>query len=521
MYIRVLAIYLVIGVSVLQAVEPTDLSKIQGVWQGRSIESDDVDADNAFENARFVFEGDLVTIYQSNKWIRTCRFGLNATSPIPEIDFANPSNPTPETSMQGVYRFQGESLHLCFGELRPQDFRDIEGADLMVLDRPEAEATEAVPAWCLDVSPDGRFLAAAGGQRNRRGVVTLFHTEDWSVSLAHAEQRAATCLAFSPDGKQLAIGTQIGEVAILNLETQTVEQRWHTESWAVFGITWTPDGRDVIAACANGLLKRFCADCGSIRATFDTWKADAVPNPKLGGHADRNLWDAAVKRDGTTMLTGGWNGTTRLWNLTTGKMIQAFPDVERSTQGVKFMPDERHIVTNGLGSDAVIVRTADSFQVRAKLDAKGRDVAVHPDGQLIAAATLNEVRLFRLDLSDPSAAQKTECQKLLDQVADPSEQVHSAAAKKLKSIGLPADSILEEASRNAQGESLARIKQIQAEIESPEPVATLTGHPSELRQVVVSPTGNFLATSTIAGMIWIWNPETCEVLHKTTLMELP
>ena len=500
------------------AAEPTDFAKLQGVWHAVSMEVEgQVDSGAELNNSRFVFERNLVTIYQGGKRVGSYRFGLHAKKPLSEIDFAASENPAPETSKLGIYRFQGGTLELCLGQNRPAKFRGVEGADYIVFKRPKPEKSPAVPAWCLDGSPDGNRLAIAGGRRNGRGVVALLNVKDGSVVLSHTEQRAATCVAFSPDGNKLAIGNQIGEVAIFGLKTGTVENRWHTGQWAVFGITWTPDNRDVVAACANGFIKRFCADCGTLRATFDTWQADDISNPKLGGHSDRNLWDVAISKDGQTLLSGGWNGTTRLWNLTTGGMEQAFPDIEKCSQGVKFTPGERHFISNGLMSKAVIVRARDTYEIRAELDAVGRDVAVHPDGQHFAASTLEEVRVFQLDLSEPTTEERAAYRKFVEQLADVDEKTQAAAAEKLRKIGLPADAALEQAGRTAQGEALSRIKQLREDIKSPEPIATLTGHQGEVRQVVYSPTGSFLATSSGVGEVRIWDPETFKIRHDFTL----
>ncbi len=519
MSIRVLAFcgaFLSVGFS--QAAKPTDLEKLQGVWHAVSLEANGkVDSGAALNDSRFVFEQNLVTIYQGNKRVGSHRFALHPKKNIPEIDFAASEHPTPATSKLGIYRFQNDALELCLGQTRPGKFRGTDGADFLTFKRPKPEATPAVPAWCLDGSPDGNRLAIAGGRRNGRGVVVLLNIKDARVALSHTEQRAATCVAVSPNGEKLAIGNQVGEVAILDVKTGEIENRWHTGKWAVFGITWTPDNRDVIAACANGFIKRFCADCGTLRTSLDTWAADGISNPKLGGHDDRNLWDVAVSRDGQTLLSGGWNGTTRLWNLTTGGMDQAFSDIEKSSQGVKFTPDERHIVSNGIMSQAVILRSRDTYEIRAELDAVGRDVAVHPDGKHIAASTLEEVRIFRLDLSEPTEKEQAAYRKLAEQLAETDEKAQTEAAEKLRKIGLPADAVLKEAARTAQGGLLSRIKQLREDIKSPKPIAKLTGHKGEIRQVVYSPTGSFLATSSGVGEVRIWNPETFELQQSFVL----
>lgn len=92
-----------------------------------------------------------------------------------------------------------------------------------------------------------------------------------------------------------------------------------------------------------------------------------------------------------------------------------------------------------------------------------------------------------------------------------------AAAEELQRICLPVDVLLQEAGRTADGTSLQRIGQVQDVIRSPVPIATLEGHQGEVRQAVFSPTGNFMATSTITGDVRIWNPESFQLVHQITL----
>jgi WD40 repeat protein len=150
----------------------------------------------------------------------------------------------------------------------------------------------------------------------------------------------------------------------------------------------------------------------------------------------------------------------------------------------------------------------------------GRDVAVHPDGELFACSTMEDVKIFRLDLSEPTERQLADFRKLTEQLADADQEIRAAAMEKLEAIGLPADFILEEAAGTAKGDHLERIKQLRAQIQSPPPIAALK-HEGEVRQVVISPTGNFLATSAMAGDIRIWNPKTFELQHQMKLKLLP
>ena len=174
------------------------------------------------------------------------------------------------------------------------------------------------------------------------------------------------------------------------------------------------------------------------------------------------MWDAAVSPDGKTLLTGGWNDTTRLWNLQTGEMLQNFFATESSTQGVEFTKDGRFFATSGIYGLAV-VRDAKSLQIRTRLNASGRDIAVHPNGNWFVVGASDGIHVFKLPPTDvgTSAVGQNEVQK--------------------------------------------------ADVTIPE------GR-GEIRQVTYSSNGRFLASSAASGVVSIWDGENFKPL-KTLEMK--
>jgi WD40 repeat protein len=381
-------------------------------------------------------------------------------------------------------------------------------------EKPAAGEKPGVPVWCLDVTQDGSLLVAAGGNRGAsdRGVLQVWDTRDWSVALRMWENRAATCAAISPDQSQLAVGTQIGEVLIVDLAAKKIVKRWPTGQWAVFGITWTPNGSDVIAACASGVIKIWNAQSGALKSTLDTWQADGTNNPMLTGHGDRNIWDVTVSSDGKTLLSAGWNDTTRVWDLQNGALQQEFFETDSSTQGVKFTPDEKFFVSVGINGNAFI-RETETLHVRMTLPVSGRDISVHPQGEWIAVATLEDVQVFKVNLKRSKDAQAARYQKLIAQLGDADGTVRDAASAELESIGAPAEPYLFDALDATNVETRTRARRLWEKRSVPIPSFTLAGHRGEVRQVVFSPNGKFLASSTLEGEVRVWDTDQFQQQH--------
>lgn len=373
-------------------------------------------------------------------------------------------------------------------------------------EEPPAEGEgRPVPVWSLDFSPDGSLLAAAGGERDGGGVLQVWDTRDWTSILAIPEDRGLTCVAFSPDGKSLAVGTQKGQFAIFDVASQKTTAFWESGKWAVYGVTWTPDGKRIVGACANGVIKVWDAKSQTLQITFDVWQTDGIADPGLRSHLDRNQWDVAVTADGKTLLSGGWNDTTRLWNLESQKQIRAFGGQDQSTQGVKLMPDEKHFVSAGMKTGCVRIREMQTFRERMTLPVSGRDVAVHPNGTLIAACSLSDVQVFRVNLESPNAAAQLRARALIKQLSAEDPQVRAMALASLKEMGPQVEPLLYEALQSKPVQSNAQIQELWEELRTPQPLRVLADLQGEVRQVVFSPTGKFLAASTLTGDVRVWN----------------
>jgi len=69
-----------------------------------------------------------------------------------------------------------------------------------------------------------------------------------------------------------------------------------------------------------------------------------VAKRRLKGHS-HFVQDVAVSSDGQFALSGSWDGTLRLWNLTTGQTEKRFVGHQKDVLSVAFSADNRHIVS--------------------------------------------------------------------------------------------------------------------------------------------------------------------------------
>lgn len=89
-----------------------DKDRIQGTWIVTSAAAEGLPTDpNPLLNAKFVFEGDTVTLLTDKK---KGRFELRPDKDPKEIDLVPQSNESEDNSpVAGIYKFDGETLVLC------------------------------------------------------------------------------------------------------------------------------------------------------------------------------------------------------------------------------------------------------------------------------------------------------------------------------------------------------------------------------------------------------------------------
>ena len=188
----------------------------------------------------------------------------------------------------------------------------------------------------VSFSPSGEMIATGGRHAKLwdagtyTEIVTFKH-HDWVWTVA-----------FSPDGKLLATGDNSGQVNIWDLQSQQIVTQLHADSTSVYTIQFSPDNQILAAAGYEGNVKlwktpnwipygtltsngtisdiSFSPDSSKLAATgyksIHLWTVGTGENiVTLTGHTD---WvrTTAFSPDGNALISGGADGTVRIWNIT-------------------------------------------------------------------------------------------------------------------------------------------------------------------------------------------------------------
>jgi WD40 repeat protein/serine/threonine protein kinase len=168
-----------------------------------------------------------------------------------------------------------------------------------------------LPVYCLRFSADGRRLATCACDRKPVGgshEIKVWDAADGALLASHSGQGRVFTLAFSPDGRWLAIGGDNG-VTVFDGSAERVIVHLPARSGYATALSFSPDGRR-LASAEGDESQVFLWDC-------DDWNASESPRPLHRLTAPGLICDLAFSPDGKR-LAGGSRDAIKMWDTQTG-----------------------------------------------------------------------------------------------------------------------------------------------------------------------------------------------------------
>jgi serine/threonine protein kinase/WD40 repeat protein len=273
----------------------------------------------------------------------------------------------------------------------------------------------------LYFSPDERFLLGLGEGYTLR----VWRVADGQRALRD-ELRGCRSHAFSPDGRQLAVGWQEW-VLIFDLATGQEVKRWRLPTSA-YKLAFHPDNGKLAVGYFNARVASVY-DAGSgalltdlpVGATSDqvvAWHPDGERLAVAGSDPRIQIWNVAAKRivatleghaqrvttvtfhpDGELMASHGWDGQLLLWHPSSGRQLMRLT----STHAPHFSTDGRWLGVMWKGDRADLLEVTPTREYRTLVSSVGAGQGgyryyadISPDGRLLVAGMDEGARLWDL-----------------------------------------------------------------------------------------------------------------------------
>jgi WD40 repeat protein/tRNA A-37 threonylcarbamoyl transferase component Bud32 len=174
------------------------------------------------------------------------------------------------------------------------------GGDVVVVDLKTGEHARSFHTGGLSklaYSPDGRLLAVGG----ENGVVYL-----WNVAAGRHEADleghvgAVASVSFGPDGRRLVSAGNDATVRVWDIATRNCQTVLRGHPGDIFSAVFHPGGTRVASAGRDGAVWLWDVEAGTEVA-------------RLQGHTNY-VWSLAFSPDGKSLASGSGDGTVRLWD---------------------------------------------------------------------------------------------------------------------------------------------------------------------------------------------------------------
>lgn len=274
-------------------------------------------------------------------------------------------------------------------------------------------------------------------------------------------------LAFSPDGKWLAVGGSNRRVQLYQWPSGEFAGDLDGHTGRLIHVEFTPDSRSLISASDDNRIIVWELETREVRATFT-------------GHSSR-IW-SLEQLPQEIIASSSWDTNIRLWDINTGDEVGRLP-APPGVWAMAFAPDQRRLYAGAYDGAFLIYDYDKRWPLIVQNDPSNflTHMEVRSDGEEIAAAYFDPL----IRLLDTDGRTLHELHGHEDSIWDVD---YSPDGSRIISAGR---------------DGTARIWDAQTH----EQLAVIDGHDSEVNSVALDPEGNWLLTASDDGTIKGWRAQ--------------
>lgn len=202
--------------------------------------------------------------------------------------------------------------------------------------------TKLVQVFDAAWSPDSALLAIAGGNAGTAGQIELW---DMHARRAVREMKPFRDLiyavAFSPDGKRLAVGSAEGTLKLLDAASGETITTLTGHSGPVLCVAWAPDGGSLASGSADRSIRIWEAASGNLLRS-------------LNNHAGA-VQAVVFAPDGQILFSAASDATVRVWVPGVGRMKRIFRGYGTAVLGLAYAHTRQKLLAGVADGSARVV----------------------------------------------------------------------------------------------------------------------------------------------------------------------
>jgi WD40 repeat protein len=205
-----------------------------------------------------------------------------------------------------------------------------------------------IAVTALAFSPDGKELAVSGYHE-----ITIWNAEDGKLlrRIGKVDERVYA-LDWRADGKLLAAATgtpgQSGEVALYEPTSGKVVRTLYSAPDVALGVAFSPDGKRLATAGADRSIRIFDVESGKQQKLIED-------------HAD---WVTSItwNHAGTQLASSGRDKVSKIFDVKTGEAVASYSGHDEAVFTVAFKADDKLVVSGGADKRVHFWNPADGKQ---------------------------------------------------------------------------------------------------------------------------------------------------------------
>jgi len=246
--------------------------------------------------------------------------------------------------------------------------------DLAIDDPVQCSFGDQLPSNAHRMIENGYFIRIAR-QRVAQIFAETLPSSKWVEEQKFKIGNSITSIAFSPDGRYLAIAPRDGTVRIWDMQTYEQIGEPIRHNYWISSVAFSPNGKYLATGSHDG--------------TARIW--DVQTHEQIGESLrhDDDIRSVAFSPNGKYLATGSHDGTARIWDVQTHEQIGEPLRHDNGIRSVAFSPDGKYLATGSYDGTTRIWDTQTHEQTGEPLrhNTEVKSVIFSPDGSLLVTGS--------------------------------------------------------------------------------------------------------------------------------------